>query len=273
MLVVPYTNLMDKKELHRALDIARNAVVEAGIKLKPYYGNIESTSKGDRDGVGGIVTRLDVETEQFLAEALSKFSADVGFRGEELGTQSEADLTWLVDPIDGTAHFIRGLPFCTTMVSLIEKNVVVLAIIHNFITDETFWAIRGEGAYCNDTPISVSSRNLKQAILSYETHIEKPGNCEKYVQVTKRANIISTLGSGHEFSMIASGKIEGKISVEPYGMDWDFAPGSLLVTEAGGIACNIGKTSYDYRDHDFIISNKMVYEELTGGNSPIFPIL
>lgn len=59
---------------------------------------------------------------------------------------------------------------------------------------------------------------------------------------------------------------------DPYGMDWDFAPGSLLVSEAGGKATNIGETSYDYRNHDFIIANPRVHEELTTGPHAIFPL-
>lgn len=268
----PTIGSMDIKDLYRALDIARGAAVAAGTMLKPHYGNVESLNKGGGDSVGGIVTKLDVEIEQYLAVALAKFSDSVGFRGEELGAQSEAEVTWLVDPIDGTAHFVRGMPFCTTMIALIEKGMVVLSVIHNFITDETYWAIKGEGAYCNDKRITVSTRSLSQSILSYETHVDKPEHYERYIQVRNKANIFDTLNSGYEFSMIASGKLDGRVSVDPYGLDWDFAPGSLLVVEAGGVAANIGEKSYFYRNHDFIISNKLVYEELTSGAEAIFPI-
>jgi 3'-phosphoadenosine 5'-phosphosulfate (PAPS) 3'-phosphatase len=56
-------------------------------------------------------------------------------------------------------------------------------------------------------------------------------------------------------------------------MDWDFAPGSLLVSEAGGVATNIGAETYDYKNHDFIISNVVVHKELTSGDNPIFPLV
>ena len=58
----------------------------------------------------------------------------------------------------------------------------------------------------------------------------------------------------------------------PYGKDWDYAPGALLVTEAGGIATNIGKTTYDYRNHDYIITNPVIHRELTEGANVLFPI-
>ncbi|MBI3887893.1 hypothetical protein HY310_02390, partial [Candidatus Microgenomates bacterium] len=69
------------------------------------------------------------------------------------------------------------------------------------------------------------------------------------------------------------GKYDGRIAKNPYGNDWDYAPGALLVTEAGGIATNIGKTTYDYRNHDYIITNTVVHKELTEGDSALFSIL
>lgn len=259
--------------LEQALKITRSAVTEVGHELKQYYGNVDSIVKGDGNSVGGVVTELDRKTEQFLATELGKFSSDIGFRGEEFGVQSHADTTWLVDPIDGTAHFIRGIPFCTTMVALIEKGEVVMCVIHDFVNDDTYWAIRGGGAYCNDNKISVSQRSIKQSLISFETRLEKPENYAKYLEVRKQANLIATINCGFEFAMIASGKLDGRIGLDPYGMDWDFAPGSLLVREAGGIATNIGKDSYDYQNHDFIITNSVIHDELTKGDGAIFPLV
>jgi myo-inositol-1(or 4)-monophosphatase len=264
---------MTDTELEHALRITRQAVAEAGKELKKYYGNIESISKGDGSSVGGVVTELDRKTEQFLATELGKFSPDIGFRGEEFGVQTHADTTWLVDPIDGTAHFIRGIPFCTTMVALIENGEVVMSVIHDFVRDDTYWAIRGGGAYCNDKKISVSQRSLKQSLISFETKLEIPENYAKYLEVRKEAGIIATINCGFEFAMIASGKLDGRIGLDPYGMDWDFAPGSLLVSEAGGVATNIGKNTYDYENHDYVISNAIIHKELTEGDNAIFPII
>jgi myo-inositol-1(or 4)-monophosphatase len=263
---------MTDSELKQALDLTRKAVTEAGRKLKQYHGNVTALSKGNGDSVGGVVTELDRETEQFLASELGVFSSDIGFRGEEFGVQSHGDTTWLVDPIDGTAHFIRGLPFCTTMVALIEKGEVVMSVIHDFVRDDTYWAIRGHGAYCNDTKISVSDRPLSKGLLSFETRLEKPENYEKYIAVRQKTNLIATVNCGFEFAMIASGKLDGRIGLDPYGMDWDFAPGSLLVREAGGVVTNIGDTSYSYKNHDYIIANPIIHRALTHGEHAIFPV-
>lgn len=264
---------MTELNLEVALTIARSAAIEAGQELIKYYGNVESLTKGDGNSIGGVVTELDRKTEIFLAKKLGLFSDSIGFRGEEFGVQTDANTTWLVDPIDGTHHFVRGLPFCTTMIALIENGKVILSVIYDFVHDDTYWAIRGKGAFCNDTPIFVSDRPLKKSLISFETHLEIADNYDKYITVRKQAGIIATINCGFEFAMIASGKLDGRICLDPYGMDWDFAPGSLLVTEAGGVATNIGQTDYDYRNHDFLLTNKVVHADLTMGDDAIFPII
>jgi myo-inositol-1(or 4)-monophosphatase len=254
------------------LDIARSAVTAAGNKLKPHFGNIETESKGAGDSISGVFTRLDREVEQFLAKELGKFSSDVGFAGEEFGVQSQAKTTWIVDPIDGTAHFIRGLPFCTILVALVEDGQVVVSATHNIVTDETYWAIRGKGAFCNETRISVSQRSLSQSIVPFETHLEKPENYQKRMQVAATSGMVNFIGSGYELAMVAAGKLDGRIALDPYLYDWDVAAGSLLVREAGGIVTNIGTAGYDYTNHDYIMANPIVHRELTSGPGALFPI-
>lgn len=264
---------MTTEKLDQALQLTRSAVAEAGEILIKHYGNVEAETKSDTgSNVTDIVTKLDRQIEDLLAQRLESFDPQIGFRGEESGVRSEADATWLVDPIDGTSHFVRGIPFCTTMVALIENGQVVMSVIHDFFNKDTYWAIKGRGAYKNETPIHVSQRPLKQSLLSVETRLEKPENYDKYLQIRTKAEIIATINCGFEFAMIASGKLDGRIGLDPYGMDWDFAPGSLLVSEAGGIATNVGSNNYDYRNHDFIITNAVVHDELTCGNEAIFPL-
>ncbi len=72
--------------------------------------------------------------------------------------------------------------------------------------------------------------------------------------------------------MVASGKLEGRVTLDPYGKIWDYAPGSLLVSEVGGIVTNIGKETYDYRNLNSIVTNPIIYKELTEGETAIFPV-
>jgi len=265
--------MMTDQYLERALVMVKSTVSEAGEVLIKRFGNVEAETKSTTGvNVTDIVTKLDGQIEDFLADRFGKFDPRVGFRGEEAGVRSNADVTWLVDPIDGTSHFVRGMPFCTTMAALIENGHVMLSVIYDFVGKNMYSAIRGQGAYKNDARIAVSHRPLQQSLISFETHLEKPENYEKYIAVRRQSGTISTVNCGFEFTMIASGKLDGRIGLDPYGMDWDFAPGSLLVSEAGGVATNIGSTEYDYQNHDYIIANQLIHEELTEGKNAIFPI-
>jgi fructose-1,6-bisphosphatase/inositol monophosphatase family enzyme len=80
------------------------------------------------------------------------------------------------------------------------------------------------------------------------------------------------VSAGYEFVLVATGKLEGRICVDAFGKDYDFAPGSLLVSEAGGIVANIGSTTYDYRNTNLIAGNKALFDDLTQGTDAIFPI-
>ena len=265
---------MDIATLTKARDTAADAACQIGKELIKFHGNIEPEHKHtNSDYAKSVVTKLDTQTEEFLFAKLSPFDSGIGFRGEEFGVQTASDTTWLVDPIDGTNHFIRGLPFCTTMIALIENHQVVMSVIYDFIQQDTYSAIRGEGAYRNNTRLAISKRPLARALLGYETKLPNPENMATYIQVREKCNVTTVAAAGFEFAMVASGKFDGRIAKDPFGVDYDYAPGSLLVEEAGGIVCNIGKDRYDYRDYNYLAVNPLIYEQLTNGPDAIFPIL
>ncbi|MFA5021544.1 MAG: inositol monophosphatase [Patescibacteria group bacterium] len=233
----------------------------AGKELLKYYGKIKiSRQKGKLAHT--VVTKLDLKTEKYLAANLHKIYPTIDFFGEEFGGKKKAKRFWVVDPIDGTAHFIRGVPFCTTMIALIDSGKVIFSIINNFVTGEIFWAEVGEGAKLNNKPIHVSSRQLVDGYLTYEINLDKKENLDLFLDLKKKTMLFKTVTCGYEFGLIASGKIEGRIALDPYGDDWDYAAGSLLVSEAGGQVVNIGKNSYSYTDHNFIMGNPTVCKEI-----------
>ena len=239
--------------------------------LLPFWGNadiIHQKSAAPAD----VVTKLDREIETYLSEELRKADSSIGFVGEEFGGERGAERFWLCDPIDGTAHFIRGLPFCTVMLALIEEGQVNFSIVYDFINDIVYRAERGTGTYKNDIRLFVSDRPIADAYLGYETHLNKSKNMKRFLRLREKGALFRSVNAGWEFAMVAEGKLEGRISFDPWGKDYDFAPGSLLVSEAGGIVANLGKATYDYRNLDFIASNKFVFKALTEGKDAIFPI-
>jgi myo-inositol-1(or 4)-monophosphatase len=236
-------------------------IKSAGKELLKYYGKIKvSGQKGKL--AHSIVTKLDLKTEKYLAASLNKIYPTIGFFGEEFGGVKNAKRFWLVDPIDGTAHFMRGIPFCTTMIALIDSGKVVFSAINNFAAGEIFYAEAGKGAMLNNKSIQVSNRKLVDGYLTYEINLDKKENLDLFLDLKKKTMLFKTVSCGYEFGLIAQGKIEGRLALDPYGSDWDYAAGSLLVTEAGGQAVNIGKNSYDYANHNFIMGNLSICREI-----------
>jgi myo-inositol-1(or 4)-monophosphatase len=236
---------------------------EAGKLLLKYYGNVNNDRiRHKEDTAHSVVTDLDQKTEKFIAKKLFKLYPSIDFYGEEFGGNNKSDKYWLVDPIDGTSHFIRGIPFCTTMIALIESGEVVFSAIHDFVRNETVYAEKGLGAKMNNKSIHVSNRKLANAYMTFEINLKKKKNLDLFVSLRDKCNMFKTISAGFEYCLVAQGKIEGRISVDPFGNDYDYAPGAFLVKEAGGKVFNIGKNSYDYKNHNHIAANSKVYNEL-----------
>lgn len=225
------------------------------------WGTAKSIDKKTKRG-SDVVTVLDQKVEKFLRDKLAEVYPDIQFVGEEEGGNRDAERFWLVDPIDGTGHYMRGLPFCTTMLALIEKGVVIFSVIYDFLNDDIYWAGKGKGAYKNDLQIHVSDRNFEDAYICSESRVYKKYNQEFLGKIIEKASYFATVNTGWEYAMVASGKLDARISFDPWGFDYDFAPGSLLVSEAGGIVTNIGSSKYDYKNIDFIAGNPKVAKEL-----------
>lgn len=236
----------------------------------PEYGRA-AIEKKKSDSAVDVVTKLDFAIEEYLAKNLGSLDAGIGFVGEEYGGDRGAERYWLCDPIDGTGNYVRGIPVCSTMLALIEKGEVTFSAIYDFVNDDMYHAARGTGAFRNEEPIHVSDRGYDGAYVYYESNLDKPGNPELYAALRKKNAILKTMSAGFEFAMVASGKVEARVCKDPYGKDYDFAPGTLLIAEAGGVVKNIGKDTYDLRDMDFIAGTPEFYEGITSGPNALFP--
>lgn len=234
----------------------------------PRFGNIE-VKEYKSSSATDAVTEIDQQVEKYLKSEFEKIMPEVSFVGEEFGGDRDSGYFWLVDPIDGTGHYIRGIPFCTTMVALINDGQVIFSAIYDFVNDIMYHAELGNGAYKNDEKISVSEQSLRGAYLAFEIKSQKEENKALLTEVRSRASLLHTLCSGFEYVLVATGKIEGRLVYDGFGKDYDFAPGSLLVSEAGGVVKNFKSNNFDYTNLDFIASNPKVYEELVQSENSI----
>ena len=229
--------------------------------LLPEWGKAEIIDK-KTERATDILTLLDQKVEKFLKEKLAEIYPDIKFVGEENGGDRGAERFWLVDPIDGTGHYMRGLPFCTVMLALIEKGAVTFSAIYDFLNDDIYSAEKGKGAYKNDTRIHVSGREFSDSYICTESKLNKKYNQAFFGEIVKNTPYFTSIDAGWEFAMVACGKLDARICFDPWGNDYDFAAGSLLVSEAGGVVTNINSSEYDYRNLDFIAASPKAYEGL-----------
>ena len=218
------------------------------------------------------VTKLDNEVEIFLREELKKVYPDIAFVGEEFGGNRESGKFWIADPIDGTASYIKGIPFCTSMLALVDNGLIIFSVIYDFVNDNMYHAEKGKGAYKNGTAIHVSNRDNSEAYIGWESRLDKSENLKVFLELRKLGGMIKLMCCGLEYAMIAEGKLEGRITFDPWGNDYDYAPGSLLVEEAGGVVANIGSKTYDYKNYNFIAASPSLYKKLTESPDALFPL-
>jgi myo-inositol-1(or 4)-monophosphatase len=247
------------------LNAADKAIRKALLTLRPQllkaYGSIEHELKDDKT----IVTETDVLVEERLRSVITEIDASVGFGGEETGVDYNQKTFWLVDPIDGTESFVRGLPFSTNMMTLVDNGQPIMAIVYNFFLDEYYLAIKGKGATCNGHAIHVSKRTIDRSYVIFGGRVSKGG--EAFIGMNDRLRdkvfgMPKMNSSGYEFSAIARGAIDGCVVWHRNGHPWDFAPGTLLIQEAGGRVENLDATSYDYQKTQFVAANPIIFDEL-----------
>lgn len=230
-----------ESQIRRTLETLRPKLLET-------RGRIAHDEKEDQSAV----TKMDLLVEHELQKSLVAFDKGVGFSGEETGADYGQQTFWLVDPIDGTESFMRNMPFATNMVALVSNGVPILSVIYNFGLGEYYLAIKGRGATRNGHPITVSQRPFKRSFLILN---QEAASIPGY-------RAIKVCASGFEYSLIASGAVEGRVSYLGRAKPWDHAAGVLLVQEAGGRVANIGKDHYDIRDTNVVAGSALIFDEL-----------
>lgn len=191
-----------------------------------------------KEGFANIVTSSDLAVQNFLKEELSMLLPGSGFLCEEedrhlLGKE----YTWIIDPIDGTANYSRGIDQCAICVGLKHHGKMQLAVVYLPRTEELFSAVRGRGACLNGKPIHVSTRPFADAVMSTALpvyHKEYADVCADIIKDTfMQCNDIRRFGAAApELCYLAMGRTE--LYFEYLLSPWDFAAASLILTEAGG---------------------------------------
>lgn len=224
-------------------------------ELLNVFGNSEHTDKPDHSPV----TIYDVKVEEALKERLSEAFPDMGFEGEETGKSGNETTYWLVDPIDGTSSFIRGLPFSTNMAALVHDGEVIAAVVYDFVADALYTAQKGKGAFKNGHPIHINTTRDQGNFFIYSMTRVRFGLIQEALGALHMRTMLPVGASGHEYMMLAEGKIDGIVNlVKGKGLH-DNAPGVFICEEAGAVLLPYDEENGVYRSQ-FIIGSPRVVE-------------
>ena len=183
------------------------------------------------------VTEADKAVEAALRDKLAVERPDHAILGEEEGVTGATDATsrWIIDPIDGTANYLRGVPVWATLIALEQDGELVVGVVSAPAMQQRWWAGRGEGAFANGEPIRVSKvSQIEDAHLcsdgfdSWERH----GGADKFMGLVRRVWRTRGFGDFWQHMLVADGSVD--IAVEPAVNLWDLAAIQVIVEEAGG---------------------------------------
>tara|TARA_B100000287_G_scaffold435433_1_gene503710 strand:- start:3946 stop:4668 length:723 start_codon:yes stop_codon:yes gene_type:complete len=213
------------------LDIAKKTAIKAGdFLIKNKLNKKVVLAEEGRD----IKLELDRETENLIRKELEKTNIIV--LGEEFGGEiSSKSLRWVIDPIDGTANYFRGLDQCCVSIALMDQDKSKLGIVYNFNNGEIYSAAEGHGCYLNDSKINVSDidQKNKASITTGFPASETIDSQYEFLDELQGWKKIRMFGSAAlSCAYIASGKCDYYAEKGVYL--WDFAAGICLVEEAGG---------------------------------------
>jgi histidinol-phosphatase len=214
-----------------ALTVARFGAVDLRVDTKP-----DLTP----------VTDADRSVESALRDTLAAQRPDDSVFGEEFGgTTQFGGRQWVIDPIDGTKNFVRGVPVWATLIALLEDGVPVVGVVSAPALRRRWWASAGQGAFAQvdgDDPrrISVSQvADLTSASLSFSSLSgwADRGMRERFIALTDTVWRVRGYGDFYSYCLVAEGVVD--IALEPEVSTWDLAPLDVLVREAGGAFTDI----------------------------------
>jgi myo-inositol-1(or 4)-monophosphatase len=189
-----------------------------------------------------FVSEVDKLAEAEIVKELRRAYPDHAILAEESGATGKGPLTWVIDPLDGTHNYLRGIPHFCVSIALLEKGVPIHAVVFDPLRDELYTASKGDGAYLNDRRMRVGKReNLSGAMIATGFPFRQREHLGPQLDMTRailgQAEDIRRSGSAAlDLAYVAAGRYDGyfEIGLKP----WDMAAGVLLVHEAGGRYCD-----------------------------------
>ena len=240
-------------------------------------GDLIVRASDDMDRVGyqakaaaDFVTEVDIAAEQEILYQLGKAYPEHRFLCEESGVSGNegSDYTWVIDPLDGTSNFLRGIPHYAISIACSHRGKIEHAVVYDPVRREEFIASRGRGAQLNGHRIRVGSRHeLTDSLIG--TGVPFLGHCDEHLDwyteslaaITSRSMGVRRAGAASlDLAYVAAGRLDGFWEM---GLNqWDIAAGALLVREAGGLITDLSGGEGWYDSGNVVCANSKLMRQL-----------
>ena len=249
------------------INVIVKACRKASKTLIRDFGEIEKLQVSIK-GPGDFVTVSDKKVEKILIEELQKARPNYSILSEEIGEiNNDVSFKWIIDPIDGTANFLHGIPHFAISVGLEHNKEIICGIIYDPIKDEMFTAEKGEGSYLNNQRMRVSSRSkLKNCIIftggPKRESKDRDLALKEHNSFSSKIHIpIRKLGSASlDMAYVAAGRCDG--FWQRNLNYWDIAAGIILVKEAGGFVTDFYGNNEYIQNKTILVTNSKIDKEM-----------
>jgi len=228
---------MDIDGLQARYRTGREIARDAGLAAAEYFRTFETLAV-EKKGHQDLVSEADKNVELLVRAAITDAFPDDAIVGEEHApVQGSSGYTWVIDPIDGTANFVRGIPGWTVVLACVKDGRTRIGIIHDPVHDEMHHAVRGGGAFTNDRSIACASdaRMTDGAVgVGFSNRTGARGVVRLVEGLTNEGGLFYRNASGAiSLAYVAAGRLLGYS--EEHMNAWDCLAGQLLIAEAGGM--------------------------------------
>jgi myo-inositol-1(or 4)-monophosphatase len=256
------------------ITVMQKAARKAAPRIRRDFGEVEHLQIS-RKGPADFVSMADKRAEETVMQELRHARPDWGFYMEEGGTVEGAPgkPRWVLDPIDGTTNFLHGLPHFAISIAVQEAKPggqgwgeVTQGLVYQPLSDESFWAEKGRGAWLNERRLRVSSRrNLDDALVATGVPYKGHGHLERFQRILAAVSPevagIRRFGSAAlDLAWVAAGRYDG--FWEEDLQFWDVAAGILLVREAGGFVTDFRGSEAGLATGQVLAANDQIHSRL-----------
>ena len=213
-----------------------------------------------------VVTEADLLSNTYIVDAIKKQYPDHGILSEETGEEvTQSPYQWIIDPLDGTFNFATSIPIFGVIIGLAKNNVVEMGCIYDPMQDELFYAKRGAGAFLNGKQISCSQKSEipdSAGLYSANQGPQKFTLSKRVIEMGEQERLVINSWGCHAFSLaqVASGRRDWCLS--PSAGTWDYAAGSLILSEAGCNVTNLEGKPWSITDKNMLAANPILHEKI-----------